>query len=60
MAGSLAWLSSCDALGLEMSNSDSEEGAFPVGVSGGDSSWSAARLMSGVSINKQKHHVSIA
>lgn len=56
--GSFAWLSSCDALGLEISNSDSEEGALPVGVNGGDSSWSGARFMSGVSIKKRKHHVS--
>lgn len=37
-----------------MSNSDSEEGAFPVGVRGGDSSWSAARFKSGVSKEKFK------
>lgn len=49
VAWSLAWLSSWEALGLDISSSDSEEGAFPVGVSGGDSSWSAARFMSGVS-----------
>lgn len=35
---SLAMLSSWDTLGLEMSMSDSEDGAFPVGVRGGDSS----------------------
>lgn len=48
---SLAILSSCDMLGLEISISDSEEGAFPVGVRGGDSSWSAAFF---VSVEKRK------
>lgn len=42
-----------------MSNSDSEEGALPVGVSGGDSSWSAARFISGVSIKKWEHRVGL-
>lgn len=37
-AGSLARLSSWEALGLEMSSSDSDDGALPVGVNGGDSS----------------------
>ncbi len=44
---SLVTLSSWDALGLDMSMSDSDEGAFPVGVLGGDSSLSAACFTSG-------------
>lgn len=46
---SLTWLSSWEGLGLDISSSDSEEGALPVGVNGGDSSWSVARFKSGVS-----------
>ncbi|CAB1312351.1 unnamed protein product [Coregonus sp. 'balchen'] len=48
-AGSLATFSSWEALGLEMSSSDSDDGALPVGVNGGDSSWSPTRFTSGVS-----------